>query len=81
MFLLPSYDSEMLRTTKISIAIDIEQLKRARMAAESEGLSLSAYISRALGSQLEDQARLDAARELHAHWGPSSIPTPEDRAP
>jgi hypothetical protein len=68
-----------LRTTKISIAIDKEQLRLARKAAKSEGLSLSAYIARALGTQLEDQRRLDAARELHAAWGPESAPTPKER--
>lgn len=68
-----------MRTTKISIAIDKQQLKRARSAAKSEGLSLSAYIARALGSQLEDQGRIDAARALHASWGTSGIPTAADR--
>jgi uncharacterized protein (DUF1778 family) len=65
--------------TKISIAIDAEQLRLSRKAAKVEGLSLSAYITRALGSQLEDQRRLDAARELYKSWGPSSLPTPKDR--
>jgi hypothetical protein len=68
-----------VRTTKISIAIDKQQLKRARSAAKAEGLSLSAYIARALGNQLEDQRRLDAARELHASWGVSAVPTAADR--
>jgi len=68
-----------VRTTKISIAIDKQQLKRARSAAKAEGLSLSAYIARAVGNQLEDQRRLDAARALHASWDGSSIPTAADR--
>lgn len=67
-----------MRTTKISIAIDKEQLRLARDAAKSEGLSLSAYIARALGNQLEDQQRLEAARELWRAWGPESIPTPKE---
>lgn len=66
--------------TKISIAIDKQQLRLARAAAKSEGLSLSAYIGRALGNQLDEQRRLDAARELYRSWGPDTIPTPEDRA-
>jgi hypothetical protein len=65
--------------TKISIAIDKEQLSLARSAAKTEGLSLSAYISRALGKQLEDQRRIDAARKLHASWDASAMPTAADR--
>jgi hypothetical protein len=68
-----------VRTTKISIAIDKQQLKRARSAATAEGLSLSAYIARALGNQLEDQRRIDAARALHASWGDGSVPTAADQ--
>lgn len=66
-------------TTRIRIAIDPRQLKRARSAARAEGLSLSAYIARALGNQLEDQHRIDAARALHARWGMPSMPTAADR--
>lgn len=66
-------------TAKISIAIDEEQLRLARKSAKSERLSLSGYIGRALGRQLEDQERLDAARRLHKEWGPESVPTPRDR--
>jgi hypothetical protein len=76
--LLPSY-APLVRTTKISIAIEKEHLRLARKAAISEGLSLSGYIARALGSRLEDQRRIDAARELQASWGPESLPTPGDR--
>ncbi len=68
-----------MRTTKISIAIDKEHLRRARAAAETEGLSLSAYIARALGNQLEDQERIEAARALHSTWGADSIPTSKER--
>jgi hypothetical protein len=67
-------------TTRIRIAISQQQLKRPRSAAKAEGLSLSAYIARALGNQLEDQRRIDAARALHARWGASSLPTAADRA-
>jgi hypothetical protein len=66
-------------TAKISIAIDKQQLRRARVAAKAEGLSLSAYIARALGNQLEDQRRIDAARELYASWGADATPTAADR--
>ena len=68
-----------MRTTKISIAIDKEQLRLARKAAKAEGMSLSGYIARALGSRLEDQARIDASRELHQRWGERSLPTARDR--
>lgn len=67
-----------MSTTRIRIAIGQQQLKRARSAAKAEGLSLSAYIARALGKELEDQRRIDAARALHARWGASSLPTAAD---
>ena len=67
-----------MRTTKISIAIDKERLRLARRAAASEGVSLSAYIGRALGRQLEAQERVDAARELYRSWGPDTVPTAAD---
>jgi hypothetical protein len=68
-----------MATKKISIAIDADKLALARVAAKSERVSLSAYIARALGKQLEDQERLDAARELHRSWGRSGTPTPRER--
>jgi len=68
-----------MATKKISIALGDEKLALARAAAKSERVSLSAYIARALGKQLECQERLDAARELHRSWGRSGIPTPRDR--
>jgi len=69
-----------MRTTKIGIAIDKDQLRLARRAAKSEGLSLSGYIARALESRLEEQVRIDAARELHRSWGRRSVPAAEDLA-
>jgi hypothetical protein len=67
-----------MRTTKISIAIDKERLRLARRAAASEGLSLSAYIGRALARQLEAQERIEAARELYRSWGPDTVPSAAD---
>jgi hypothetical protein len=67
-----------MRTTKISIAIDKERLRLARRAAASEGISLSAYVGRALAKQLEAQERIEAARELHRSWGPDTAPTAAD---
>ena len=66
-------------TTRICITISQQQLKRARSAAKAEGLSLSAYIARALGNQLEDQRRIEAAHALHASWGDNGIPTAADQ--
>jgi len=68
-----------MRTAKISIAIEKEKLVLARAAAKSQRMSLSAYFARALGKQLEEQERIDAAGELHRRWGRSSMPTPRDR--
>ena len=67
-----------MRTAKISIAIEKEKLRLARRAAASEGLSLSAYIGRALGRQLDVQNRIEAARALHRGWGSQTLPTPAD---
>jgi hypothetical protein len=67
-----------MRTTKISIAVDKQMLQLARRAAASEGLSLSAYIGRALARQLEAQERTEAARELYRSWGPETVPTSAD---
>jgi hypothetical protein len=66
-------------TTKISIAIDMRQLRRARLASKRQGISLSAFIGRAVELQLENHGRIAAARALHASWGPSSLPTAADR--
>ena len=66
-------------TKKISIAVDETQLRLARRAAKAEGLSLSAYVGRALGTQLEDQRRIDAARELYQQWDDESVPNAKDR--
>lgn len=71
--------ARLVPTTTVRIAIDPQQLKHARSAAKAEGVSLSAYIARALGNQLEDQQRIDAARALHVSWGNSAIPTAADR--
>lgn len=68
-----------MASTKISVSLDRDQLKKARGAAKAEGLSLSAYLAAALASRLEEQERLDAARELFASWGPESAPTAEER--
>jgi hypothetical protein len=68
-----------MRTTKISISIDKKQLRQVRAAAKSEGLSVSAFIARALDGKLEEHDRLQAARELWAEWGPKSVPTEQER--
>lgn len=68
-----------MRTTKISIAVDKQKLRLARAAAKSAGLSLSAFIGRALDAQLAEHDRVAAARELWASWGPDSVPTEKDR--
>jgi len=67
-----------MRTTKISIAIDKQLLRMARRAAASERISVSAYIGRALGRQLEAQERTEAAREMYRSWGPETVPTAAD---
>jgi hypothetical protein len=67
------------RTTKISIAIDKDDLRCAQKAARADGVSLSRYIARALSRELEERERIEAARELHRAWGPASVPTAKER--
>jgi hypothetical protein len=69
----------MRKTAKISIAINEGALREARRIAHAEGLSLSGLIGRALEKQLEEQRRIDAARQLHATWGAETEPSDEDR--
>jgi hypothetical protein len=68
-----------VRTTKISISIDKNQLRRVRLAARSDNVSVSSFIARGLEKHLEDREILEAARKLWKEWGPESVPTPAER--
>lgn len=56
----------MAATQKISVAMGRNELRLAKAAAEAEGLSLSAYATRAVRDRLEEGRRIEAAREFLA---------------
>jgi hypothetical protein len=64
-----------MATAKVSIAIPSDDLRLARRAAAEAGLSLSAFFSRAVRSQLEEHRREQAARELLGSFEQSEMPT------
>ena len=65
----------MVASAKVSIAIDRAELEQARRAATREGLSLSAFFSRAVRAELEEHRRREAARQLLATFDPEDLPT------
>ena len=68
----------MAATQKISVAMGQDELRLARTVAEEEGLSLSAYVTRAVRERLEERQRLEAAREFLATFAPDELPTPDE---
>ena len=69
----------MAATQKISVAMGRDELRLAKTAAEEEGVSLSAYVTRAVRERLEERQRLEAAREVLATFAPDELPTPEEQ--
>jgi hypothetical protein len=69
----------MAATQKISVAMGMGELKLAKDAALEEGVSLSAYITRAVRQRLQERSRLEAAREFLATFAPEELPTPEEQ--
>jgi hypothetical protein len=61
---------------RITITIPTETLEAVRNAAERDGLSVSAWLSRAAERAAKIEAGLAAAEEVLAELGP---PTPEDQ--
>jgi hypothetical protein len=66
-------------TQKISVAIGLEELRLAKTAAHEEGLSLSAFVTRAVRDRLEERRRLEAARAVLATFTAEDYPTDEER--
>ncbi|NGO47270.1 YlcI/YnfO family protein [Streptomyces ureilyticus] len=62
---------------RVTITIPSEILDAAKAAAEREGLSVSAWLSRAAERAAKIEAGLAAAEEAMAHLDP---PTPEEQA-
>lgn len=61
---------------RVTITIPSETLAAAKEAAENEGLSVSAWLSKAAERAAKIQAGLSAAEEVLAEIGP---PTPEQQ--
>ena len=66
-------------TQKISVAMGRNELRLAKTAAEDEGVSLSAYVTRAVRDRLEERERLEAQREVLATFLPHEIPTADEQ--
>jgi hypothetical protein len=66
-----------MASAKVSITIPRADLAAARLAAAREGLSLSAFFSRAVRSELEEHQRREAARRLIATFDPAGSPSLE----
>jgi len=69
----------MATTEKISVAMGRDELRLAKTAADEEGLSLSAYVTRAVRERLEERRRMEAAREVLATFAPDDFPTPQEQ--
>jgi hypothetical protein len=56
-----------------------DELRLAKSAAHEEGLSLSAYVTRAVRERLQERRRLEAARAFLATFLPDEFPTPDEQ--
>jgi hypothetical protein len=68
----------MAATEKISVAIGRGELRLAKTAADEEGISLSAFVTKAVRDRLAEKRRMDAAREVLATFAHDELPTPEE---
>jgi len=69
----------MSATAKISVAMGREELRLAKTAANAEGISLSAYVTRAVRDRLAEQRRLAAARAVMATFDMGDFPSAEEQ--
>jgi hypothetical protein len=69
----------MAATQKISVAMGLSELRLAKAAAEDEGVSLSAFVTRAVRDRLEERERMEAEREVLATFLPHEVPTTEEQ--
>ncbi len=56
-----------------------EELRLAKTAASAEGVSLSAFVTRAVRDRLVEQRRLEAAREVMATFDVGDFPSTDDQ--
>lgn len=68
----------MAATEKVSVAMGGDELRLAKTAAKQEGISLSAFVTKAVRDRLEEKRRMEAAREVLATFGADDLPTPEE---
>jgi hypothetical protein len=64
---------------KISVAMGRGELRLAKIAAHEEGVSLSAFVRRAITERLQRRQRMEAAREFLATFAPEELPTLEEQ--
>jgi hypothetical protein len=76
--LLPCYADPMPATEKISVAMGRDELRLAKTAAEEEGISLSAFVTKAVRDCLEEKRRMEAANEVLSTFVGDDFPTPEE---
>lgn len=65
----------MAMTEKISVALGRDELRLAKRAAEQDGVSLSAFVTGAVRSRIEERRRLEAARAVLAQFAPEELPS------
>jgi len=65
----------MATTEKISVAMGRDELRLAKLAAEQEGVSLSAFVTGAVRARIAERRRFAAARHVIATFEPEDFPT------
>jgi hypothetical protein len=69
----------MAATQKISVAMGRDELRLAKTAAHDEGVSLSAYVTRAVRERLQERRRLEAAQAFLSTFAPEERPTRDEQ--
>jgi hypothetical protein len=69
----------MAATQKVSVAMGRAELRLAKTAAHEEGVSLSAFVTRAVRDRLAERRRMDAAREFLATFDDDELPSEEEK--
>jgi hypothetical protein len=67
------------RAEKVSVSVGIDALKRARLLAKRNGVSLSRLVTEALELLAEEEERRAAAREIVASFPPEARATRAER--
>jgi hypothetical protein len=67
------------RAAKISVSVGVDALKRAKLLAKRNGVSLSRLVTEAIELLAEEDERRAAARELVASFPPGARATKAER--